>query len=127
MPNFSEGRDRTVIDRIAGAITSVEGIKLLNVDMGFDTNRTVVTFAGDADIIVEAAFRGMSKAAEYSPGTDCREVTSILSSGTHRPSSCTSRTGACRNSSSPSRTSKSTIPAAASPPSQASHANLLGE
>ncbi len=64
VPNFSEGRDKAVIDRITEAITLVEGIKLLNVDMGFDTNRTVVTFAGDADIIVEAAFRGMAKAAE---------------------------------------------------------------
>ncbi len=64
VPNFSEGRDSSVINSITEAITSVEGIKLLNVDMGFDTNRTVVTFAGDADIIVEAGFRGMEKAAE---------------------------------------------------------------
>ncbi|MCK5196915.1 MAG: glutamate formimidoyltransferase, partial [Spirochaetales bacterium] len=64
VPNFSEGRDRSVIDSITEAITSVEGIKLLNVDMGFDTNRTVVTFAGDADIVVEAGFRGMAKAVE---------------------------------------------------------------
>ena len=64
VPNFSEGRDKSVIDSIAAAISSVDGIKLLNVDMGFDTNRTVVTFAGDAAIIVEAGFRGMAKAAE---------------------------------------------------------------
>ncbi len=64
VPNFSEGRDKSVIDAIAAAISSVEGIKLLNVDMGFDTNRTVVTFAGEADVIVEAGFRGMAKAAE---------------------------------------------------------------
>lgn len=64
VPNFSEGRDKSVIDSITEAITSVEGIKLLNVDMGFDTNRTVVTFAGDTDIIVEAGFRGMAKATE---------------------------------------------------------------
>lgn len=64
VPNFSEGRDKAVIDSITAAINSVEGIKLLNVDMGFDTNRTVVTFAGEADIIVEACFRGMKKAAE---------------------------------------------------------------
>ena len=64
VPNFSEGRDESVIDSITEAITSVEGIKLLNVDMGFDTNRTVVTFAGDADIVVEAGFRGIAKAAE---------------------------------------------------------------
>ncbi len=64
VPNFSEGRDKSVIDSIAAAISSVDGIKLLNVDMGFDTNRTVVTFAGEADIVVEAGFRGMKKAAE---------------------------------------------------------------
>ncbi len=64
VPNFSEGRDKSVIDAIAGAISSVEGIKLLNVDMGYDTNRTVVTFAGEADIIVEAGFRGIKKASE---------------------------------------------------------------
>lgn len=64
VPNFSEGRDKSVIDSIAAAISSVDGIKLLNVDMGYDTNRTVVTFAGDADIIVEAGFRGMKKASE---------------------------------------------------------------
>ena len=64
VPNFSEGRDKTVIDKITSAITSVKGIKLLNVDIGYDTNRTVITFAGEADVIVEAAFRGMSKAAE---------------------------------------------------------------
>ncbi len=64
VPNFSEGRDKSVIDSIAAAISSVDGIKLLNVDMGYDTNRTVVTFAGDADLIVEAGFRGMEKASE---------------------------------------------------------------
>ncbi|MCK5153562.1 MAG: glutamate formimidoyltransferase [Spirochaetales bacterium] len=64
VPNFSEGRDKSVIDAIAAAISSVDGIKLLNVDMGYDTNRTVVTFAGDAEAVVEAGFRGMKKAAE---------------------------------------------------------------
>ncbi|RKX86882.1 MAG: glutamate formimidoyltransferase [Spirochaetes bacterium] len=64
VPNFSEGRDKSVIDSIAAAISSVDGIKLLNVDMGYDTNRTVVTFAGDADVIVEAGFRGIKKASE---------------------------------------------------------------
>jgi len=64
VPNFSEGKDKSVIDSITDSIISVDGIKLLNVDMGFDTNRTVVTFAGEADIIVEASFRGMKKAAE---------------------------------------------------------------
>jgi glutamate formiminotransferase / formiminotetrahydrofolate cyclodeaminase len=64
VPNFSEGRDKSIIDSIAAAISSVDGIKLLNVDMGYDTNRTVVTFAGDAEVIVEAGFRGIKKASE---------------------------------------------------------------
>ncbi|MBU8913529.1 MAG: glutamate formiminotransferase, partial [Spirochaetales bacterium] len=64
VPNFSEGRDKSVIDKIAEAISSVEGVKVLNVDMGFDTNRTVVTFAGDAENIVTAAYRAIAKAAE---------------------------------------------------------------
>ena len=55
VPNFSEGRNRSVIDRITDAISSVEGIKVLNVDIGFDTNRSVVTFVGDAENIVTAA------------------------------------------------------------------------
>ncbi|MCK4542116.1 MAG: glutamate formimidoyltransferase [Spirochaetales bacterium] len=64
VPNFSEGKDEAVIRQITDAICSVEGIKLLDVDMGADTNRTVVTFVGDADIIVEGVFRGVAKAAE---------------------------------------------------------------
>ena len=64
VPNFSEGRDKKIIDSISAAISSVDGIKLLNVDMGYDTNRTVVTFAGDSWVVVEAGFRGMKKAAE---------------------------------------------------------------
>lgn len=64
VPNFSEGRDRSVIDRIAEAISSVEGVKVLNVDMGSDTNRTVVTFVGDAENIVEAAYRAVAMAAD---------------------------------------------------------------
>ena len=46
VPNFSEGRDRSVIDQIVKAIASVEGVKVLNVDPGEATNRTVVTFVG---------------------------------------------------------------------------------
>src|SRR3982075_1763517 len=64
VPNFSEGRDMEVIRQIANAIESVEGISLLNVDPGASTNRTVVTFAGNPDAAVEAAFRGIQKAAE---------------------------------------------------------------
>lgn len=64
VPNFSEGRDMAVIRHITDAIASVEGITLLDVDPGKATNRTVVTFVGDADSVVEAAFLGIQKAAE---------------------------------------------------------------
>ena len=64
VPNFSEGRDLEVIRQITAAIESVEGIALLNVDPGASTNRTVVTFAGNPESAVEAAFRGIQKAAE---------------------------------------------------------------
>ena len=64
VPNFSEGRDLDVIRQITTAIESVEGISLLNVDPGASTNRTVVTFAGGPEAAVEAAFRGIQKAAE---------------------------------------------------------------
>jgi glutamate formiminotransferase/formiminotetrahydrofolate cyclodeaminase len=64
VPNFSEGRDLEIIRRITAAIESVGGISLLNVDPGASTNRTVVTFAGDPEAAVEAAFRGIQKAAE---------------------------------------------------------------
>ena len=64
VPNFSEGRDPDVIRQITDAIESVEEISLLNVDPGATTNRTVVTFAGSPEAAVEAAFRGIQKAAE---------------------------------------------------------------
>ena len=64
VPNFSEGRDLEVIRQITNAIESVEGVSLLNVDPGASTNRTVVTFAGSPEATVEAAFRGIEKAAE---------------------------------------------------------------
>jgi glutamate formiminotransferase/formiminotetrahydrofolate cyclodeaminase len=64
VPNFSEGRNMNIIDQIVAAITSVEKVKLLNVDPGRATNRTVVTFAGDPDDVMEAAFRGAKKASE---------------------------------------------------------------
>lgn len=64
VPNFSEGHDLEIIRQITAAIESVEGISLLNVDPGASTNRTVVTFAGDPEATVEAAFRGIQKAAE---------------------------------------------------------------
>src|SRR5205085_4246710 len=64
VPNFSEGRDLEVIRQITAAIEAIEGVSLLNVDPGASANRTVVTFAGTPDAAVEAAFRGIQKAAE---------------------------------------------------------------
>jgi glutamate formiminotransferase/formiminotetrahydrofolate cyclodeaminase len=64
VPNFSEGRDRGVIDAIAQALASAPGVKLLDVDPGADTNRTVYTLVGPPDGVAEAAFRGARKAAE---------------------------------------------------------------
>ena len=64
VPNFSEGRDRGVLDAIVSAIASVEGVKVLNVDPGEATNRTVVTFVGSPEAVTEAAFRGAAKARE---------------------------------------------------------------
>jgi glutamate formiminotransferase/formiminotetrahydrofolate cyclodeaminase len=64
VPNFSEGRDLDVIRQITDAIESVDGVSLLDVDPGASTNRTVVTFVGSPDAAVEAAFRGIKKAAE---------------------------------------------------------------
>ena len=63
VPNFSEGRDPRIIERIADAIRSVDGVKLLNVDPGKATNRTVMTLVGEPALVVEAAFRGISEAA----------------------------------------------------------------
>jgi len=64
VPNFSEGRDRGIIDAIAQALASPTGVKLLDVDPGADTNRTVYTLVGPPDAVAEAAFRGAKKAAE---------------------------------------------------------------
>ncbi len=64
VPNFSEGRDRAVIDAITREIEQTEGAVLLDVDPGQATNRTVVTFIGTPDAAVEAAFRAIRKAAE---------------------------------------------------------------
>ena len=64
VPNFSEGRDEKIIRQITDAIKSVEGATLLNVDPGATTNRTVVTLVGTLEAAVEAAFRGIKKAAE---------------------------------------------------------------
>ena len=64
VPNFSEGRDRAKIDAIADAITSVSGVELLDVDPGAATNRTVFTFAGNPEVVEEAAFQAIKKGAE---------------------------------------------------------------
>ena len=64
VPNFSEGRDLAVIEQISSAIKQIEGVKLLDVDPGADTNRTVVTFVGDPEAAVEAAFQAIKRAAE---------------------------------------------------------------
>jgi glutamate formiminotransferase len=64
VPNFSEGRDLNVIKQITAAIEAVDGVSLLDVDPGASTNRTVVTFVGHPEAVVEAAFRGIQKAAE---------------------------------------------------------------
>jgi glutamate formiminotransferase/formiminotetrahydrofolate cyclodeaminase len=64
VPNFSEGRDQNVIRQITAAIEAADGASLLDVDPGASTNRTVVTFVGSPEAVVEAAFRGIKKAAE---------------------------------------------------------------
>ncbi len=64
VPNFSEGRDKAVIAQITGAIEAAADVKLLDVDPGEATNRTVVTFVGEPEAVLEAAFQGVKKAAE---------------------------------------------------------------
>ena len=64
VPNFSEGRDIAVIKQITDEVESVDGVKLLDVDPGYSTNRTVVTFVGTPDEVSEAAFRAVKKARE---------------------------------------------------------------
>lgn len=64
VPNFSEGRDMAVIKQITDVIESVEGVKLLDVDPGKDTNRTVVTFVGSPEAVSEAAFLCVKKASQ---------------------------------------------------------------
>ncbi len=64
VPNFSEGNDMHIIRQITGEIEAVEGARLLNVDPGKATNRTVVTFVGNPESVIEAAFRAIKKAGE---------------------------------------------------------------
>jgi glutamate formiminotransferase/formiminotetrahydrofolate cyclodeaminase len=64
VPNFSEGRDTVIIEKIAQSIRAVEGVKLLNVDPGKATNRTVMTFVGAPEPVIEAAFQAIKTAAQ---------------------------------------------------------------
>ena len=64
VPNFSEGRNMDIIRQITDEIESVEGVKLLDVDPGKATNRTVVTFVGEPGVAIEAAFLAIKKAAQ---------------------------------------------------------------
>jgi glutamate formiminotransferase / formiminotetrahydrofolate cyclodeaminase len=64
VPNFSEGRDMNIINQIKNEIESVSGVKLLDVDPGKDTNRTVVTMVGSPEEVCEAAFRAVKRASE---------------------------------------------------------------
>jgi glutamate formiminotransferase len=64
VPNFSEGRDKAVVQAIADAIAAVPGVLLLGAESDRDHNRSVMTFAGSPDAVVEAAVRGAGKAAE---------------------------------------------------------------
>jgi glutamate formiminotransferase/formiminotetrahydrofolate cyclodeaminase len=64
VPNFSEGRDRQVIQAISDAISHIRGVHLLHVDASVDANRTVMTFVGEPAQVGEAAFQAIAKAAE---------------------------------------------------------------
>ncbi len=64
VPNFSEGRDMSIIKQITDQMLTVDGVKLLDVDPGAATNRTVVTIAGEPEQVIEAAFRAIRKAME---------------------------------------------------------------
>ena len=64
VPNISEGRDKAKIDAIASVVETVDGVKLLDVDPGSSTNRTVITFVGEPEPVIDAAFRLVKKASE---------------------------------------------------------------
>ncbi|TAE46291.1 MAG: glutamate formimidoyltransferase, partial [Bacteroidetes bacterium] len=59
VPNFSEGRDPKVLEQIAAAVRSVKGVRLLDTDPGFSTHRTVFTFVGEPQPVIEAAFQAI--------------------------------------------------------------------
>ncbi|MBP9006040.1 MAG: glutamate formimidoyltransferase, partial [Candidatus Marinimicrobia bacterium] len=64
VPNFSEGRDHDVIRAIAVAIEKVKDVKLLDVNSGASVNRTVITFVGNRESVINGAFAGIARAAE---------------------------------------------------------------
>ena len=64
VPNFSEGRDLNIIKQITNEIEAIDGVRLLNVDPGKATNRTVVTFVGAPEAVVKAALAAIKKAGE---------------------------------------------------------------
>ncbi len=64
VPNISEGRDQAIIDSVTSVVGEVNGVHLLDVDPGADTNRTVITFIGDPEGVAEAAFRVVKRASE---------------------------------------------------------------
>ena len=64
VPNFSEGNDFNKIDSIVNKIKSIEGISVLDVDSGKDTNRTVVTFVGAPNAVIDAAYEGIKEASK---------------------------------------------------------------
>ena len=64
VPNFSEGSDQNMINNIVNKINSVDGITILDIDSGKDTNRTVVTFVGKPDSVIDAAFEGIKEASQ---------------------------------------------------------------
>src|SRR5215210_2667939 len=64
VPNISEGRRPEIYNAVAAAAASVSGVTLLNVDPGADTNRTVITFVGEPDAVLEAAFQLVKKGVE---------------------------------------------------------------
>jgi glutamate formiminotransferase/formiminotetrahydrofolate cyclodeaminase len=64
IPNFSEGQDNSIINKIQKSIAGINGVKILHADKGFSANRTVITFAGEPEAVMEAAFQGIKTAAE---------------------------------------------------------------
>ncbi len=64
VPNFSEGRRPDVLDEIVGAMTAVEGVRLLDKEMDADHNRAVVTIIGEPDVVLEGVFKGIEKARD---------------------------------------------------------------